>query len=189
MCRKRGNSGTGNIEERGTEILDERGIMAIRQKRMKECIPEAFTFLWRKESPFSQHHMCNFYNKEKLNNCYEQWMMEQKALLFDDKKTAARIMQLKDPAAMQLLGRQIRNFDQVVCDENSYNIVHQGNTHKFLQNITLLNAQKNTKGSTSVEASPHDNVWGIACYATEPAAQKRNMERIEPSGGNLDRNT
>jgi len=97
--------------------------------------------------------------------------MEQKALLFGDKKIAAKIMQLEDPAAMKRLGRRIRNFDQVVWDEHSYDIVHQGNTHKFLQNITLLNALKNTQGTILVEASPHDNIWGMVCYATEPAAQ------------------
>jgi len=32
-----------------------------------------------------------------------------------------------------------------------------------------------------VEASPHDNIWGSACYATEPAAQRRETWR----GSNL----
>jgi len=175
------DTGIVNLGERVTDILDERGILAIRWKQMKEYIPEAFTFFWRKESPFSQHHMCNFYIEEKLYNCSEQWMMEQKALLFDDKETAAKIMQLEYPAAMKRLGRRIQNFDQVVWDEHSYNIVHQGNTHKFLQNITFLNALKNTKGTTLVAGSPHDNIWGIACYATEPAAQRRETWR----GSNL----
>jgi len=63
--------------------------LAIRQKRIKEYIPKAFTFFWRKKSSFSQHHICKFYIEEKLYNCSEQWMMEQKALLFGHKEIAA----------------------------------------------------------------------------------------------------
>jgi len=117
--------------------------------------------------------MCDFYIEGKLYNCFEQWMMEQKAVLFGDKEIAARIMQLEDHAGMKRVGKRIRNFYQVIWDEHSYDIVHKGNTHKFLQNIALLNALNNTRGSTLDEASPHDNIWGIACYATELAAQIR----------------
>ena len=38
-----------------------------------------FTFFWKKESPFSQHHMCNFAIEGVRYNCAEQYMMHQKA--------------------------------------------------------------------------------------------------------------
>jgi len=83
-------------------------------------------------------------------------------------------MQMEEPGAMKRAGSQIRNFDQEFWDSD---IVHKGNLQKFLQNITLLKALKDTKGTTLVEASPFDQIWGIECYATEPAAQKRETWR------------
>jgi len=80
---------------------------------------------------------------------------------------------MEEPRAMKRAGRQIKNFDQKIWDRVAGDMVHKGNLHKHLQNITLLKAIKDTKGTSLVEASPFDRVWSIGCYATEPAAQRR----------------
>jgi len=110
-------------------------------------------------------------------SCTEQWIMEQKALWFGDIGLANRIMQMEDPGAMKKAGRQTRNFDHEIWDRVAGDIVHKGNIHKFLQNIIPLQALKDTKGTTLVEASPFDRIWWIRCYATEPAAQRRETWR------------
>jgi len=108
-------------------------------------------------------------------------VMEQKTLYFGETELANRIMQMDDPGAMQQAGRLIQNFDQERWDKVAYDIVHMGNLHKFLQNVTLLGALKDTEGTTLVRASPFDRVWGIGSYSTDPAAQRRETWR----GSNL----
>jgi len=100
-------------------------------------------------------------------------MMEQKALCFEKIGLANRIMQTEESGAMKTAGQKIRNFDQETWDSDAGDIVHKGNLQRFLQNMALLKALKNTKGTTLVEASPFDWIGGIGCYATEPAAQRR----------------
>jgi len=84
---------------------------------------------------------------------------------------------MEDPGAMKRAGRQTRNFDQEIWDRVAGDIVHKWNIHKFFQNIALLQTLIDTKGTTLVEASPFDRIWGIGCYATEPAAQRRETWR------------
>jgi len=45
--------------------------------------------------------------------------------------------------------------------------------HKFAQNLELYLALKGTKGTTLVEASPYDIVWGCGCQKHELAAQQK----------------
>jgi len=147
------------------------------RRKNKDYVPEKFTYFWRKESPFSQHFKCKITIDGKDYLCTEQWMMKQKALCFGKIGLANRIMQMEEPGAKKRAGRQIRNFDQEIWDSVAGYIVHKGNLQKLLQNITLLKALKLTKGTTPVEASPFDWIWGIGCYATEPAAQRRKTWR------------
>ena len=46
---------------------------------MEEEGEEKYTFFWRKYSPFSQHHACNFVIDGVTYNCAEQYMMYRKA--------------------------------------------------------------------------------------------------------------
>jgi len=51
---------------------------------------------------------------------------------------------MEEPGALKRAGRQIKNFYQEIWDRVAGDIVHNGNLHKFLQNITLLKALKDT---------------------------------------------
>lgn len=58
-------------------------------------------------------------------------MMWKKALLFDDKEIADKILKQKNPKTVKSLGRKVRNFDTDVWNNNSFDIVVQGNLLKF----------------------------------------------------------
>src|SRR3954466_8109738 len=120
---------------------------------------EEFTFFW--SGPFSQWHRCRFTVAGKTYNCAEQYMMEQKALLFDDRQTAERIMQAGHPRTQKALGRQVRGFLKEHWDAVAREVVYRGNWAKFTQDPELHAALLATAGTTLVEASPHDTVWGI----------------------------
>jgi len=105
--------------------------------------------------------------------------MQQKCVVFGQLGLAEKIMQMEDPKAMKRAarGKRIPNFSQSIWDKHSYGIVHEGNPHKFAQNFELYLALKRTIGTTLVEASSYDVVWGCGCREHEPAAQQRETWR------------
>lgn len=96
----------------------------------------------------------------EYNSC-EQYMMHQKALLFDDHIIADLIMQEKNPKEQKKYGRQIRNFDKAIWEKNCLAIVFEGNLAKFSQNPELKAEMLSTGNKIFVEASPLDHIWGI----------------------------
>lgn len=96
----------------------------------------------------------------EYNSC-EQYMMHQKALLFDDEIIADLIMQEKNPKEQKKYGRQIRNFDKAIWEKNCLAIVFEGNLAKFSQNPELKAEMLSTGNKIFVEASPLDHIWGI----------------------------
>ena len=120
---------------------------------------EQFTFFWN--GPFSQWHASEFKIDGIKYVTAEQFMMHQKAVLFGDGDIAIMILATKKPREQKALGREVRNFDVTVWNERVKEIVKEGNLAKFSQNPDLLAELLETKGTTLVEASPHDTIWGI----------------------------
>jgi ribA/ribD-fused uncharacterized protein len=88
-------------------------------------------------------------------------MMEKKALLFNDKETAQQILLENHPSEQKKLGRQVKNFNKLVWDENARQIVYEGCYYKFTQNREAYDYLIETDGYYLVEASPTDTVWGV----------------------------
>jgi len=84
---------------------------------------------------------------------------------------------MDEPKMIKRAGRSIRNFGQSVWVKYAYNIVHEGNMHNFAQSLELFMALKGTAGSTLVDASPTDLIWGCECYENAPAAQQKETWR------------
>ncbi|MEI3337126.1 MAG: NADAR family protein [Clostridium sp.] len=110
---------------------------------------------------FSQWWQGNFIVNEKEYCCMEQYMMAEKARLFNDKEIEEEIMECKYPKRIKALGRMVRNFNEDVWNDNKYDIVLRGNYAKFSQDEELKKFIINTKNRVLVEASPYDSVWGI----------------------------
>lgn len=127
-----------------------------------------YTFFWRTESPFSQWHQSPFVVNGMVYNCAEQYMMQQKAVLFEDDESARKIMQSNSPTEQKRLGRKVKNFDGTVWNQHRKRIVYAGNYAKFTQNPALKEALLQTEGTTLVEASPVDRIWGVGLAEDDP---------------------
>lgn len=137
---------------------------------MSTVIRDGYTLFWQSDSPFSQWHPCAFTVAGRAFTCAEQFMMHGKALLFGDAEVAAQILAAADPRAHKALGRKVRGFDDVRWKAAREAIVYAGNHAKFTQAPALRAALDATAGTTLVEASPMDRIWGIGLAASSPHA-------------------
>lgn len=134
---------------------------------------EKFTFFYRTASPFSQWHPAKFVIEGITFNCAEQYMMYMKAKLFGDEEIAERIINASEPREQKALGRKVKNFDQTKWEENCQQLVYEGNYAKFTQNQALKQALLDTAGTTIVEASPTDCIWGVGLSEHDLQIQDR----------------
>jgi len=132
---------------------------------------EKFTLFWN--GPYSQWNMAPFTVDEVEYNCCEQYMMAQKAVMFMDDKMFDEIMASNSPRQQKACGRKVKNFNAADWDSKARDIVYKANYAKFSQNKDLLKILMNTKGTTLVEASPYDKIWGIGMKSDNPKAQNR----------------
>ncbi len=99
----------------------------------------------------------------------EHWMMAGKAKLFDE-SVLDEIVAASSPALAKKLGRKVRNFDSKIWNNHKYEIVKEGNIHKFGQNEDLKAFLLNTQDRVLVEASPYDKIWGIGMSQNDDRA-------------------
>lgn len=147
----------------------EKEIMA---KAQAEKNKEKFTFFW--SGPFSQWHPSKFEIDGVEFSTAEQYMMYKKALLFHDYKIAGAIMRTDNPKQQKALGREVRGFKSDKWEKYAKQFVYEGNYAKFTQNVDLLKLLLETEGTTLVEASPFDKIWGIGLAEDNPKAQSRD---------------
>lgn len=113
--------------------------------------------------------------------CMEQYMMAEKARLFDDEEITGKILKSDNPKEIKKLGRKVRNFNEEIWASKRYPIVLNGNFTKFLQNENLMQFLLQTENKVLVEASPYDKIWGVGMSAED---EKINNP-IEWKGQNL----
>lgn len=122
---------------------------------------DKFVFFWGKQDPFSQWHPSKFVeNGIEFLHC-EQYMMYQKAILFNDQEKAEEILKTSSPKICKDKGKEVRGFIQSVWDANFENIIFEGNRLKFSQNTELLKSLVMSGNRILVEASPYDDLYGI----------------------------
>lgn len=140
-------------------------------------VEERFTLFWK--GPLSNWHMCNFTVDGVVYNCVEQFMMAEKARLFGDHVREAAIMKATAPGVHKALGKAVTPFVEEVWKANDVAIVKRGLFPKFEQNPDLLRILLAGKGTTFVEASPYDGIWGIKRGIDDPLARDRRRWRGE----------
>jgi ribA/ribD-fused uncharacterized protein len=138
---------------------------------------EKFTFFYRTESPFSQWHPAPYKIDGITFNCAEQYMMYQKANLFKDEEIAVKILSAQTPREQKELGRAVRNFQRDKWETSCRQFVYEGNYAKFTQNQSLLEKLLATQGTTLVEASPTDRIWGVGLLEDDPRILNRRTWR------------
>ena len=129
--------------------------------------------------PLSQWWYSPFVIGNATYNCAEQYMMAQKARVFNDLETLNEIMNAtgpyvdqKDfnqyPRLQQKLGRKVKNYVPQVWDAVAKDTVIRASMAKFLQDNRLRDFLISTGDTILAEASPYDKRWGIGLSDTNP---------------------
>jgi ribA/ribD-fused uncharacterized protein len=133
---------------------------------------EKFTLFWG--GPASQWAMVPMIVEEVGYNCCEQYMMSKKAGLFGDMIMLAKIMAEGDPSKQKAYGKKVANFNKNQWEAVAKDVVYRANIAKFSQNSKCRNWLFSTEGTTLVEASPYDKIWGIGLAEDNPDALDRS---------------
>ncbi|CAD0110669.1 unnamed protein product [Aureobasidium uvarum] len=99
----------------------------------------------------------------------EHYIMWSKAMCFDDKETAARILEAATPSEAQALGRQVKNFDGMKWRKSVFDVAVEGTWLKFSQVSECKEALLATGDRILAESNPADRNWGIGFRGEEAA--------------------
>ena len=109
----------------------------------------------------------------------EQYMMHQKALLFHDEKTAAKILEETDQLTIKRLGREVTPFNGDIWRRNNMSLMKKGLLAKFSQNEDILKELLDTGDAILAECAPRDTIWGIGLGLSNPKHQDPSCWRGE----------
>ncbi len=139
---------------------------------------EQFSYFWshREGRPFAE--CSQFYARPIVLEGHvftttEQWMHYRKARLFGDPATAEALLAETDPMKQKALGRAVAGFARETWQAVARDVVFRGNVAKFSQHDDLRERLRASAGTTLVEASPADTLWGIGLAADDPRAFAR----------------
>lgn len=137
-------------------------------------ITDKFVFFWGNNSTFSNWYPEYFQHNGVWYNCSEQYMMQQKALLFKDYESAAKIMTESSPKEQKALGRKIADFNKETWIRECIDIMVPGLVSKFMQS-PIANKEILLSGNRIiVEASPVDEIWGIGMGQDNPDVEDQS---------------
>lgn len=91
----------------------------------------------------------------------EQYMMYQKALLFNDSDIAGQILGTSNVGKIKALGRAVKNYNELMWSGQRQIIVYNGLLEKFSQNTALKEQLLATGQSILAECAVQDRIWGI----------------------------
>ena len=121
-----------------------------------------------KSSPLSNHYPSTFTVSGFQYSSMEQYLMEAKALFFDDQDTAAEIMIRQDPVHQKRLGKSVKNFDLSTWQDAVPAILETGLMAKFSQVDHCKDFLLSTEGKTLGEANANDSFFGIGMGLRHP---------------------
>jgi len=91
----------------------------------------------------------------------EQYMMYQKALLFQDMEIAKQILNTSNVGKIKALGRSVKNYEDIIWNGMRQIIVYQGLLQKFQQNTELKEKLLATQEHLLAECAVQDKIWCI----------------------------
>jgi len=119
----------------------------------------------------SNWYICYFrLDAETTYSSGEQMIMHQKALMFNDLRTAQSIMSTNNPTLQQQQGRMVRGFDEAVWAKHRAAVLLDCLRCKFTQNPSLAGKLMATHPRHLAEASTTDQVFGIGLKPTDARA-------------------
>lgn len=114
----------------------------------------------------------------------EQYMMYQKAVIFNDKAIASQLLATNDVAVIKALGRAVSNYDDNVWNDIREKVVFDGLMAKFSQNNNLKKQLLDTGDSILAECAVRDLVWGIGLSMNDPKRFDKTKWRGRNALGN-----
>lgn len=142
---------------------------------------ETDTHLYFLRGVLSNFEKCYIKYKGHLFATTEQAFMWEKAVFFNDRESANKIIKEENPAKAKKLGREVKNFDDSLWSKVCYDFMYKVNYEKYSQNTRLKNILLNTGDKVLVEANPRDRRWAIGL----PAEDDRVLDESQWQGENL----
>lgn len=130
--------------------------------------PPTYTFFYRTANPFSNFHACTIVKGGHAFHSSEQMFMYGKAMLFGDVVHANDVLKASTPKDAKAIGRRVKPFEPKQWDEYKESLMKWVCCQKFTQNTKLKDKLMSTAGTTLVEASPYDTIWGIGMLESDP---------------------
>ena len=91
----------------------------------------------------------------------EQYMMSNKAIVFNDINVANQILKTTDVAVIKQLGITVANYDDNYWNGMRQIVVYDGLIQKFSQNSELKRMLADTGNSILAECAVRVRIWGI----------------------------
>lgn len=147
----------------------------VKNKHMQN--PKECQFLFFSKEPFTEDEFkVSFEIDHEEFFCMEQYMLAEKAVLFEDFETRNKITSIKDDYnALLDLDKSIKNYNETIWLKNKYRIILQGYYYKFAQDSTLRKALLKTGDKVIVYANPNDIKWGTGKTLQEHKEDDANL--------------
>lgn len=129
-------------------------------------IPHTYVCFYLAEKSSDYCEFSLWYNGAPIfinGKCYTsaiQYILSQKALLFNDLNSYIKIMNESDPAVCEKFGDNIENFDDTVWKMSYREILFNANVGKFLSDKKFADALMATKDAVIINSSPSDDIYG-----------------------------
>jgi len=109
----------------------------------------------------SNWYLSDFEVYKKKFSSMEQYMMFKKAQLFEDWEIAEKIISTNQVGKIKMLGRSVKNYEEITWNGVRQIIVYEGLIAKFAQNKELMEKLLTTKDAVLAECAVQDCIWGI----------------------------
>lgn len=125
------------------------------------------TVFFRRSSPLSNHHLCQFVIAGKTFTCVEHFLAWQRANNAEDKPLAESVLEMEDPSEHKKVLNSLKETNQERWEESVENILKVALKAKFSQNPDLKKFLCDTNPRRIGEASL-DTTWGIGLSLRNP---------------------
>ena len=137
------------------------------------------------ESPLSYFHPSPFIIGSQTYTCVEQYIQQQKSLMFGDHSTASEIMKAATPLKQKQLSYKIEKFNRQVWEERACEATKPGLKAKYEQNEACRTFLLQTADKEIIEASPNDKFWGIGRGLRDPHVWDKSKRQGSNNMGKL----